>query len=118
MADILPDLRKAEQRETTTPTARQVEAAWNTLAGVYSEMPEHPLVVGARAAAEWTTGRTKVSPMTRRVMEADTSSIFWEGAEADMVEMGRRQGDLSYARGVAGWLFWITGAQPLPRYLH
>jgi hypothetical protein len=117
VADVPLDLRKAEQQERTAPAGREIEAAWNTLDGVYREMPEHPVVIGARAAAEWTTGRTKVSPMSRRVMEPDTNSIFWEGAEADMVGMGRRQGDLSYARGVAGWLFWMTGNQPLPRYL-
>ena len=40
-----------------------------------------------------------------------------EGPYADMVVKGLRPGDRDFAAGVAAWMFWFIGLEPLPSWL-
>jgi hypothetical protein len=98
-------------------TEGEVAAAWNALDELYAEIPDNPRVAGARAAAEWTTGRIGTSPITNVREPAVEPRVGWEGHEANMVVLGIKAGDPRYAAGVMAWMFWWTGVQPLPRWL-
>lgn len=117
MADIPPDLRPRQERGRTKPTQMQIEAAYAKLDGLYRQHPDSPRIAGARAAAEWTTGRGSVSPITNVREPAVEPRLGWEVHEASMVEMGIKEGNYLYAAGAGGWLAWVTGFEPLPALL-
>jgi hypothetical protein len=101
----------------TLHTDAEVARAWAVLDELYAELPHNPLVAGAHAAAEWTTGRIGTSPITNVREPAVEPRVGWEGHEANMVVLGIKAGDRRYAAGVMAWMFWWTGVQPLPRWL-
>ena len=101
----------------TLHTEAEVGRAWAVLDDLYAELPHNPLVAGARAAAEWTTGRIGTSPITSIVQPPTGDALAMEGPFADMVAMGLRPGDREFAAGVTAWMFWFVGLEPLPRWL-
>jgi hypothetical protein len=98
-------------------TEAEVAAAWMAIDELYAQMPKNPRVAGARAAAEWTTGRIGTSPIMNVREPAVEPRAGWEGHEANMVVLGINQGDWSYAAGMMAWMFWWIGVEPLPRWL-
>ena len=95
----------------------EVARAWDALDQLYAQLPEDPRVAGARAAAEWTTGRIATSPITAIAQPPTGDALAMEGPFADMVVMGLRPGDREFAAGVTAWMFWFVGLEPLPRWL-
>lgn len=116
--------RIGEQREEVSPVSdvavhapADVQAAWDVVEHLYLHNPGVPKVAGARAAAEWTTGRAAMSPISN-IREAPTGDrLGWEGHQAGMVAMGFEPGDRAFATGVMEWMFWWTGLEPLPAWI-
>ncbi len=100
-----------------TRSEAEIVPAWNALDELYAQMPDNARVAGARAAAEWTTGRAGASPITNVREPAVEPRLGWEGHEANMVVLGIKPGDRTYAEGVMAWMFWWIGLEPLPRWL-
>ena len=98
-------------------TDAEVAQAWAVLDGLYAELPHNARVAGARAAAEWTTGRMSTSPITNTVRAPEGDAPVLEGVAASLVALGRQPGNREFAAGVTAWLDWIVGLQPLPRWL-
>ena len=98
-------------------TDADIADAWGTLDRLYAELPHNALVAGARAAAEWTTGRSTTSPITDATDPPGRSALIWEAAAAERIALGRQPGDRKFADGVTVWLYWVIGLEPLPRWL-
>src|SRR3954467_7056769 len=101
----------------TLHTDTEVARAWAVLDEVYGELPHNPRVAGARAAAEWTTGRTSTSPITNTLRAPEGDAPVLESVSASLVALGRQPGDREFAAGVTAWLDWFLGLEPLPRWL-
>lgn len=103
----------------TAATTAPVDAAtaWDRLDTLYREQPGNAWIAGCRAAAEWTTGRAGISPITLERTTPEGQPLRWEGHVANMVIMGMRRGDSKFASGAAAWLLWWTGVQPMPATL-
>ena len=50
--------------------------------------PLNPKVAGARSAAEWTLGLTRMSPVTNLATPAEAHHLQMEPHEAGLVKMG------------------------------
>ena len=101
----------------TLHTDAEVARAWAVLDELYAELPHNPLVAGAHAAAEWTTGRTATSPIKNTAQAPEDDALVWEAAAAEMIALGRDPGDRKFADGVTAWMYWFVGLEPLPRWL-
>jgi hypothetical protein len=101
----------------TLHTDAEVARAWRVLDELYAELPHNPLVAGARAAAEWTTGRTATPPITDTTEPPVGSALVWEAAAAEMIALGQEPGDRKFADGVTAWMYWFVGLERLPRWL-
>jgi hypothetical protein len=101
----------------TLPTNAEVARAWTVLDELYAELPHNPRVAGARAAAEWTTGRIATAPITNTAQAPEGDAPVLEGVSASLVAAGRQPGDPAFAAGVIDWLDWFVGLEPLPRWL-
>jgi hypothetical protein len=100
---------------TNTPHALgDVQAAWEHLDSLYRSNPLNPKVVGARSAAEWTLGLTRMSPITNVVTPAEGDLLQMEPQEATMVMIGVKPGDFDFADGASQWLCWYIGWERLP----
>lgn len=97
-------------------TDADVARAWDTLDRLYAELPHNPLVAGARAAAQWTTGRSPTPPITDTTEPAIGDTLVWEAAAAQVIALGQGL-DRKFAEGVMAWLWWVIGLEPLPRWL-
>lgn len=114
---------------TARPSRQQAHGAWAAVSTLRHES-EHPLVVGAYLAAEWTLELTDVRPMARArltledldllavcddpslVHEVDRATIADELLMA--TEVLQRSGGESTALGVYVWLAWWLGVRDLP----
>lgn len=101
----------------TPHTVDEVQAAWSAVERLYLHDATVPHVAGARAAAEWTTGRAAMSPISNVREPAAGERLHMEGHEAGMVAMGISPGDRGFAAGVMAWMFWWIGLEPLPAWL-
>jgi hypothetical protein len=101
----------------TLHTDAEVARAWTVLDELYAELPHNPRVAGARAAAEWTTGRITTAPITNTMQPPEGDAPVLEGVAASVVAAGRQPGDRVFAAGVMAWLDWFVGLEPLPRWL-
>ena len=67
-------------------------------------------VAGARAAAEWTTGRiVDVADHEHRAGLRRATRPCWRACAASLVALGRQPGDREFAAGVTAWLYWFVG---------
>jgi hypothetical protein len=108
----------ARQSLTNTPRALgDVQAVWEHLDRLYRSKPLNPRVAGARSAAEWTLGLTRMSPITNVATPAEGALLQMEPHEAAMVMMGVKAGDHNFATGASQWLFWYIGLENLPPWL-
>jgi hypothetical protein len=115
----MPDVRSGsvyDAAQTPRPP-REVDAAWEALDRLYLQDATVPHVAGARAAAEWTTGRTAMSPITNVHEPPVGLRVRGEGHAAGMVALGRHPGDRGFATGAMGWMFWWVGLEPLPAWI-
>ena len=64
----------------TLHTDAEVARAWTVLDELYAELPHNPRVAGARAAAEWTTGRIATSPIRNTAQAPEGDALVWEAA--------------------------------------
>jgi hypothetical protein len=101
----------------TSRAAGDVQAAWEHLDSLYRANSLNPKVAGARSAAEWTLGLTRMSPVTNLATPAEGHHLQMEPHEAALVNMGVMPGDRDYASGAAQWLFWFIGQEKLPAWL-
>jgi hypothetical protein len=116
---------------TPAPTRQQCHGAWAAVSTLRQES-DHPLVVGAYTAAEWTLQLTDVRPIARdrltdddvvRIAAGDDPTIVHPAepgmvgqeilAAIDVLEH-RRAGDDGVALGVYVWLAWWAGQRDLP----
>jgi hypothetical protein len=107
-------------RRTLTNTPRALgdtQAAWEQLDRLYRSNPLNPKVAGARSAAEWTLGLTRMSPITNLTAPAEGHLLRMEPHEATMVMIGFKPGDFDFAQGASQWLCWYIGLQRLPAWL-
>ena len=119
---------------TPAPTRQQAHGAWAAVSTLRHES-EHPLIVGAYTAAEWTLQLTDVRPLARAsltdedvvrlavaddpdlVHPADHATSSDELLRAIEVLEHRREGDEGIALGVYIWLSWWLGHRDLPEQL-
>lgn len=97
-----------------------ISAAWSALDQMYSAMPTNPVIRGARAAAEWTTGQRVVSPIVQVTRPADLQNVRMESVEAGRLELACDVSDparAQYARGADRWLQWWIGSAELPAWI-
>ena len=67
-------------------------------------------LLGMRAAALWSLGRSTTTPMTRRVEEPTFYAALEEMRAADELIRARSHG-WAWAIGVDRWLSWLIGAE-------
>lgn len=106
------------QSLTNTPRALgDVQAVREHLDRLYRSKPLNPKVAGARSAAEWTLGLTRMSPITNLAAPAEGDLLQREPHEAAMVMMGVKAGDHDFATGASRWLFWYIVLENLHPWL-
>jgi hypothetical protein len=111
---VMTDIRALAE---TPRSATEVQVAWDAVERLYLRDPTVPSVAGARAAAEWTTGRAAMSPISNVREDPAGERLHMEGHEAGMVAMGVEPGDRAFAAGVMAWMFWWIGLEPLPAWI-
>jgi hypothetical protein len=105
-------------------SAREVDETFATLAVPIQQLAarghqtvaelsvEEHYLLGVRAAALWTMGRTDTAPLTDQVHPADGDSVVTVLAIAeDLMTSSETPSVVALADGIRAWLAWLIGVQ-------